>query len=190
MAKKKALEKPERVKVAPGKGASYLKRNTSTYEEMKKQGLKREGGDDPRVTIYPEKRADPEKGPAPADDIGKGSHYFKKFPPPKKNSAFRRKWAQFIEEIAIRDNFSPGHLFQLEILCDLYAEYEDLNEVILTDGRTYKVMGRQGTLIKVRPEVGRVDKILNQIQSYSKSLHLNISKKAAEGKGKEEEDWS
>ncbi len=157
------------------------------YETLDKIGHKVERGDDPKITIYPPKVEDPEGDRPEIEFIG--THWHKKFPPPKKNPEFRRKWAMFLDIIAKREDFNDGHLFQLEILCDLYAEYYDLGKLLRIEGRTYETVGRQGRQIKIRPEVTRVDKVLNQIQAYSKGLSLSISKKNVDGKGANEEEW-
>lgn len=189
MAKKKktvSVENGQPIKPSGG-GAKILPRNARVYEEMKKRGKKLKYGDDPHVDVYPEIVPDPEA--APKKKTATNNVWLRKYPSPKVHPIFLQKWAALIETIATRDNFIDSHLFQLELLCDLYAEYSDLGKIIRTEGRTYHSMGRQGEQIKMRPEVAQMNRILDMIYKYSRALQLTISADGYAGKDAEEDEW-
>lgn len=112
------------------------------------------------------------------------------FPPPKKNPVFRQKWQSLIKTIAMRDNFKPIHLFQLEVLCDLLVEYEQLSKFIRQHGYTYTAIGRQGKQIKTYPQVAERNRVKDQIRGYCKMLDLITPKGAGDGKGKDGGEWN
>lgn len=124
-------------------------------------------------------------------DGGEKQHAHVVFPPPKKNPIFVRKWKNLIDTIASRDNFKPVHLFQLEVLCDLFVEYEQLSKWIRTHGYTYTAIGRQGKQIKTYPQVAERNRVKDQIRGYSKMLDLITPKGAGGGKsGKAGGEWN
>lgn len=112
-----------------------------------------------------------------------------KYPPPRKNPIFRQKWGRFIDNVVSRDNFKPGHLDTLEILCDLYVELEVLNKFLRMNGMSFLVVMVNGTSRRMYPEVAQRDKIRGQIQTYSKLLDL-FPKKDKSLKGMDAEDDS
>jgi phage terminase small subunit len=116
----------------------------------------------------------------------------KKYPAPKTNEEYVRRWNTFIPEIVSRDNFKPAHLFQLEVLCDLYVEYKELQDVIEMIGRTHSDdTGRYGNQTKLRPEVTQLNKVRAEIASYTKILGLLLYKdKVTTAEEEEKEEWS
>jgi phage terminase small subunit len=117
---------------------------------------------------YADTREDPEKiNKAPKDKASKH-----KYPPPKNNPLFRNKWMRFIDGLVARDNFKTGHLDALEILCDLYVEYDELQETIRCEGRTYECISRHGKSIKLRPEVSQLERCKANISSFTLRLGL------------------
>lgn len=100
----------------------------------------------------------------------------KKYPPPSKHPVFVKRWKEFIDDVAARENFKPGHLAQLEILCHLYAEYEDLKGALEFLGNTYNTGARNGDQIKMRPEIAQKSKVVDQIHQYTKMLGLLLVK--------------
>jgi hypothetical protein len=164
---KKDYHKPRKVKLADG---------TEIQEDYPKQSFTK--------SVYPVPMADPEKQKAPKDVAAKH-----KFPPPKKNIVFRQKWLRFIDGIVARENFKVGHLESLEILCDLYVEYEQLSKVVRTSGQTYEVVSRLGKTIKIRPEVLQLEKVKSNIRSYTKQLDLFPKKDHSVESGGDKDDW-
>lgn len=160
----------------------------------KKPGRKRTVSDEIRhptdfisIRIDPPEKPDPEEvGYGDVDDTedkdiseafskwdgGEKMHAHIVFPPPKNNPTFRRRWKFLIDTIASRPNFKAVHLFQLEVLCDLFVEYEQLSKWIRTHGYTYTAMGRQGKQHKTYPQVGERNQVKNQIRAYSRMLDL------------------
>ncbi len=154
-------------------------------------------GEDPHVVIIPDAVPDPEETALSEEkeefDLsewkGDGPHPFKLYPPPKNSKVFRRKWREFIENVCDRENFRKGHLSQLEILCDLYVEYEALTKFVRTRGYTYVAIGRQGKVTKTFPEVLQLNKVLIEIRNYSKILGLVLKKDDSTGNSGESEEW-
>lgn len=134
----------------------------------------------------PKVKADPEEVPLEdgedefMPDIP--DHPYTKYPPPKRNYEFRRKWRDFIIILSAKKNFNETFLFQLEILCDLFVEYEDLTKFIRKNGQTYEAFGRQGKAIKPFPQVGQLNKVKADINAYLKMLELNPGKAVASPK--------
>lgn len=104
------------------------------------------------------------------------SEILKKYPPPKADPVFVAKWEIFLPNLAARENFNPSYLSQLEVLCDLYSEYDTTLAFIRKKGQTYKSNGRNGTQFKLRPEVMQVSRLQSEIRNYSKFLGLVIKK--------------
>lgn len=144
-------------------------------------------GEDPMVQYLPPVRQDLEEElPDPEDEAAEH-----KYPPPKKNSIFRSKWMQFIGHIVDRKNFHIAHLNALEVLCDLYVEYDELQKFIRRHGRSYKQVGRQGLMWKFYPEVGQMGRVQKQISDYQKMLGLVFRGEVTAGAatGGEKEQW-
>jgi hypothetical protein len=100
----------------------------------------------------------------------------KKYPSPKRNSTFLQHWKESLPDIAKRDNFKPGHLSQLELLCDLHVEYKKLCDFIDKNGYTYKTVGRHGLQHKAWPQVAQRNRCLSEIRMYQKALGLILVK--------------
>lgn len=94
------------------------------------------------------------------------------FSPPRKNKAFVKYWDKFIEDVRHRENLKQSHLEHLRILCDICVEYDELQDSLELEGRTYESEGRNGRQIKMRPEVEQLKKVTAEIRNYSKMLKL------------------
>lgn len=139
-------------------------------------------GQDYIARVNPDVVPDSEKvNPEPDDEFA--SH---KYPPPKKHPTFRKVWGQFIDSIVSRDNFKVGHLNNLEILCDSYVEYEQLQEFIRTHGRSYVSVGRNGEVWKLFPEVAQLSRVQLNIKNYTTMLGLNLKKDDTPNAGNDE----
>lgn len=124
--------------------------------------------------------------------IGSDVKWLKKYPPPIETTIFVEKWAQFIPDVASRENFKPGHLGQLKILCSLYEEYELLMALVEVEGYSYySEGGRNGPQKRITPEVAQLNRTRTEIRNYSKTLGLLLVKDTDfSGKGKEDEgEW-
>ena len=116
----------------------------------------------------------------------------KKFDSPflKKDApVFFKYWKMFVKDIAKRINFQEGMLKNLEILCSLYQEYEELQAMIKEDGYTVKNTGRYGDQLKTHPAITQRNKVLSEIRQYSSALNLLPSSEKAKPEGKKDE-WS
>ncbi len=112
-------------------------------------------------------------------------------PSPKpKDKEFTRRWDIMAEEVASRPNFKPAHFLQLEILCNLYCEYDYLTDILDFEGPTFKTEGgRNGPQERTRPEVSQRNVVISEIRQYNKLLGFEIVKTEATGKPKEKEEW-
>lgn len=96
---------------------------------------------------------------------------------PRKEPSFKRYWDNFIGDIKDRPNLKPSHLWQLQVLCDLCVEYDDLREIISLTGRTVSNGGgRNGNVSHIVPEVLQLNKVLIEIRNYSRMLDLVLVK--------------
>ena len=134
--------------------------------------------------VYQKPDKDPEAVPPPKDKFAK-----MKYPPPKRNPVFRKKWASFIGSITGRESFKEVHLDILEVLCDLYVEYVDLEKIIRTEGRTYKSITRFGESVHMHPAVGQLDKVRANIRQYTQKLDLFPKKDNGTESEGEDDEW-
>lgn len=168
ISKSKDYRKPKKIKLADG--TEVMERYHNDY------GSKR---------VYPPKKKDLEKdGPTISDEFSG-----LKFPPPKKDRVFREKWAGFIDSLSSRENFKRAHLQALEVLCDLYVEYSDLETVIRTEGRTYRAVSRFGEVRRMHPAVAQIDKVRSNIRAYTKQLDLFPKRDNSSEADGEESEW-
>lgn len=91
----------------------------------------------------------------------------------------------FHDDIKHRENLKPSHLAQLEILCRLCVECEELEKLVDEMGWTYTSSGRNGYQEKLRPEVQQLNKNRGEIRAYSKMLGICLVK---DSKADEQED--
>jgi hypothetical protein len=176
------------------------KKKKSIYKKLpkSKKGHRLKGGDNPEERFTPEytgedPRAedhpgtddvDYEAGPEPNDKASKH-----KYPPPRKHPIFREYWISYIDNIVSRENFTRAHLSQLEMLCDLHVEYEQLSKFVREKGRRYKSYGRNGMQWKFYPEVVQRNKVQSQMKEYMKLCGLLLKKDQGDGSGEEKEQW-
>lgn len=115
----------------------------------------------------------------------------RKYPsPPGKGKVFIARWRECILDVALRENFKRGHLATLEILCDLFVEYEILSDNIRENGYTYYAQTRNGDQWKQRAEVIQLNRTRSEIRSYSKTLGLLLVKDKELNDGKDEaKEW-
>jgi hypothetical protein len=100
-----------------------------------------------------------------------------KYPcPSPDNPEFLKMWGILLPEVCERGNFKKVHLYQLELLCDLYCEYKRLTTVLEISGMTYSTSGRAGDLEKPRPELLQLNKVRADIAVYSKMLGILLNK--------------
>lgn len=96
--------------------------------------------------------------------------------PRKSNKKFTEHWNQLIEDIAERENFKRGHLYQLEVLCTLYVDLEKLDLFLDKKGMTYESSTANSYQLKPYPELIQKNRVLSEIRSYSKMLGLLLVK--------------
>ena len=115
----------------------------------------------------------------------------KNYPPPRKGKIFVQRWKLFLPMINTRDNFTESHLTQLEVLCCLYEEFEELTEAVREHGYTYESVGKfGGVTIRPYPEVAQLVTCRSQIAIYTRMLGLTLVKTMAPvGNNVPDEDW-
>lgn len=114
-----------------------------------------------------------------------------KFPSPKPGKpSFNYYWNMFLPDIQDRENLKPSHLQQLRVLCDLSVEYDELQEIIDIEGRTYLSVGRNGDQLKLRPEVQQMNRTVTEIRNYSKMLGLVLYKDTKTNETEEEDEFA
>lgn len=111
------------------------------------------------------------------------------YPPPGNNPAFRAKWMLFIENVISRDNFHIGHLETLKVFCKLLVEYDELEDFIAENGRSYCSVGRSGEVWKLYPEVLHLKRVEASIKEYSKLMDLVLKKDHGTESGGEQDEW-
>lgn len=116
----------------------------------------------------------------------------KKYPSPIKTKEFARYWEIYLPLVTRRANFSVGHLEQLKILCQLFCTQDELSATIAKVGLTYETEGgRNGDLIKPRPELIILKETRTQINMFCRLLGLHLTKDEAfsEEDVKNKDDW-
>lgn len=114
---------------------------------------------------YDKPKQDTEKMPAPKDAASK-----LKYPPPRKDPVFRKHWTDLIDLLPKKP--SIAQLKTLEVLCQLYIDYDNLTEFLRVNGRAFKVVTRFSTFRKPHPEVAQLEKVRNGIRGYTAKLNL------------------
>ena len=129
-------------------------------------------------------------------DKTKLTNLLKQYKPPVKGSVFKRYWMEFLPGLVDRDNFSTAHLKNLEILCNLYIEYDRmtlyLDDYYEREGSYSHIShGRYGEQIKTVPEFTERKSILGEIRQYTKLLGIIPQKdNTPGGDDPEAETWS
>lgn len=115
----------------------------------------------------------------------------KKHPPRVKTPAYKKYWSQFLDDIAVRDNFKENHLSYLHILCELLVEYDEVQEILKAEGLTYETYSKNGAMqLKTKPEVVLRDKAMIEIRNFSKLLKVGLFEdKKLSGKKDSDDDW-
>ena len=121
------------------------------------------------------------------DDLDKS-----KYPPPNTHPLFRKFWAESIDNVTERSNFQEAHLGLLEALCLLRVELRALDEFIMANGHTFRIVTVLGDQRKTYPEVNERHKVLSHITRYSTVLDLIPKKDKSKGvkKGGDDEGWN
>lgn len=112
------------------------------------------------------------------------------YPCPRNEPRFKAHWDKLIADICQRPNMKESHLTQLEILCELYVELDDLNKLIKKHGMVFHSISRQGETLKIRPEVSQKNRVVAEIRNYSKALGLILHKDQAKRPEPDSDSWS
>jgi phage terminase small subunit len=112
--------------------------------------------------------------------------------PKKQNKLFTKYWDTLIVSVKDKPSFSEAHLYQLEVLCDLYVEYDNLSKSIDEDGYVITNISKSGEITKISPYVSQKNTTVRLIKDYSATLGLELAKEKVKEEGNEEEkdEWS
>ena len=113
------------------------------------------------------------------------------YPPPSKHPEFRKFWMEIIDNLISRDNFQPAHLRLLEVYCRLCVELRRLDDFIMQNGHTFRIITVTGEIRKTYPEVAERHRIISAVERYAKLLDLKPAKDKTKGAGYTEEadEW-
>ena len=122
------------------------------------------------------------------------SQLLKIYKVPVKGKEFKKYWVEFVQVVTERDNFNDTHLKNLEVLCNLYVEYDRmttfLNDFHEREGTySYIAEGRHGTQIKTHPEFTERQKLLSEIRQYSRLLGIILNKDNSTKEEPGEDPW-
>lgn len=120
------------------------------------------------------------------DDLDKSE-----YPPPSTHPLFRKFWSESIVNVTERSNFQAAHLGLLESLCFLRVELRALDNFVMTNGHTFRIVTVLGEQRKTYPEVNERLKVLGQIGNFSRLLDLVPKKDVSKTlkKAEEEDKW-
>lgn len=110
--------------------------------------------------------------------------------PPSKHPLFRKIWAETLPSLTTRENFNESHLGLLEVYCRLRVELRTLDDFVVRNGHTFRVISVLGEHRKTYPEIQERMKVLSQLATYSRMLDLLPKKdKLRTPKKEEKEEW-
>ena len=92
--------------------------------------------------------------------------------PREKDLKFTKYWNIYIDDVFQRENFKSSHLQQLTILCQLHTEYDELTNIIKSEGYTYVTESRNGRQVKINTNVTIREKVTAEIRAYLKLLNI------------------
>lgn len=106
-----------------------------------------------------------------------------------KSKIYKKYWKRFLPKITERDNFHEAHLETLDVLCDLYEEYQTLTQFLKENGYTYESDGRYGESVREWPQVKIKQKTVSEIRQYSNMLDLKLHKDQANADPSDFDEW-
>lgn len=116
-----------------------------------------------------------------------------KYPPPSKNPMYRKFWEETLPHVINRDSFKTPHLGLLDVFCRLRVELANLDDFVMQNGHTFRVVTVTGEIRKTYPEVLERLKVIGMLEKYSRLLDL-APKKDKSGGGSpnpdDEDEWS
>jgi P27 family predicted phage terminase small subunit len=112
--------------------------------------------------------------------------------PKPQNKLFTKYWTSLIESVKDKPNLNVSHLYQVEVLCDLYVEYDNLCKSIELDGYIITNISKAGETTKLNPYVTQKNTTVKLIKEYSTALGLELAREKMKEESNEEEkdDWS
>lgn len=141
--------------------------------------------------VLPKKKFSTETGKKDADWEIKDDLDNSEYPPESRHPLYRKYWGETIVDLTSRTNFKPAHLGLLDAYCRLRVELNSLDEFVMTNGHTFRVVTVLGEHRKTYPEVGERLKVLSHLANYSRLLDLVPKKDKSKGRAskEEEEEW-
>lgn len=162
---------------------TIIKANDNQKKDIKKGLAKKH--------VIPKKKFSTETGKTNeewevVDDLDKSE-----YPPPSTHPLFRKFWSESIGNVTERSNFQAAHLGLLEALCRLRVELRALDNFVMENGHTYRLITVMGEQRKTYPEINERMKVLGQIGNFSRLLDLVPKKDTSKTlkKAEEEDKW-
>jgi phage terminase small subunit len=103
----------------------------------------------------------------------------KSYPPPRNTPVFTEKWYQLIDDIVRSPMFKKSHLSQLEMLCEMHEDLNNVMKFIRENGYSYMAMTSSTRQSKAFPEVAIANKLRTEIRNTYKQLGLGSGKEVA-----------
>lgn len=112
--------------------------------------------------------------------------------PKPKNKNFTHYWNKFYPTLEQRGHIEEINIKNLQVICDLCTEYDELVEIIEEEGRIFESVTKYGIVKKLNPAVNQKNTCVVHLLNYSKLLGFDLSKNKAikEDNGEEEDEWS
>lgn len=82
-------------------------------------------------------------------------------------------WSRIVDSID-RDKVKPSHIKQMQLLCDLYIEYDQLSETLEQEGYLVTNITSQGETHKINPLYNAKDRTVKSIMQLTKSLGIEL----------------
>lgn len=91
--------------------------------------------------------------------------------PRPKDNVFTEYWIVLGNRLKESNKVTDENILNLKILCDLHSRYEELRDIIRLIGySSSNGGGRNGNIDRANPEVGQLNKTVDQIRQYSKAI--------------------
>jgi phage terminase small subunit len=103
----------------------------------------------------------------------------KSYPPPRTTVIFMQKWFQLIDDVVRSPMFKKSHLSQLEMLCEMHEDLENVMTFVRQHGYSYMCMNANTRQSKAYPEVAIANKLRTEIRNTYKQLGLGSGKEIA-----------
>ncbi|RTL04084.1 hypothetical protein EKK58_11285 [Candidatus Dependentiae bacterium] len=91
---------------------------------------------------------------------------------------YTKMWNRFLPYLKAKKEFSTEvHLPLLDMLCSLYQEKTELEQILKVTGLVFQTgEGRNGNQVRLRPEATQLNVVRKDIKHYTALLDLSLGK--------------